>query len=80
MAELPAIAASLTPVINATGVIVHTNLGRAPLSAAAVAALQAAAGNCDVEFDLETGARRSAAKARSAPCARRSPAPRRPAW
>ena len=57
VAELPPIAASLTPVINATGVIVHTNLGRAPLSAAAVAALQAAAGNCDVEFDLETGAR-----------------------
>src|SRR5690349_22304909 len=57
VAELPPTAASLTPVINATGVIVHTNLGRAPLSAAAVAALQAAAGNCDVEFDLETGAR-----------------------
>jgi len=57
VAELPPIAASLTPVINATGVIVHTNLGRAPLSAAAVAALAAAAGNCDVEFDLETGVR-----------------------
>jgi L-seryl-tRNA(Ser) seleniumtransferase len=57
VAELPAFAASLTPVINATGVIVHTNLGRAPLSAAAVAALTAAAGNCDVEFDLGTGAR-----------------------
>ena len=51
----PPTAASLTPVINATGVLVHTNLGRAPLSAAAVAALQAAAGNCDVEFDLEHG-------------------------
>ena len=35
VAELPAIAASLTPVINATGVLVHTNLGRAPLTAAA---------------------------------------------
>jgi L-seryl-tRNA(Ser) seleniumtransferase len=57
VAELPPTAASLTPVINATGVIVHTNLGRAPLSAAAVAAIQAAAGTCDVEFDLETGAR-----------------------
>src|SRR5487761_1701010 len=57
VAELPRTAASLTPVINATGVIVHTNLGRAPLSAAAVAAIEAAAGNCDVEFDLETGAR-----------------------
>ncbi len=57
VAELPPTAASLTPVINATGVIVHTNLGRAPLSAAAVAAIAAAAGNCDVEFDLEAGAR-----------------------
>ena len=35
VAALPPTAASLTPVINATGVIVHTNLGRAPLSAAA---------------------------------------------
>jgi L-seryl-tRNA(Ser) seleniumtransferase len=56
-AELPATAASLTPVINATGVLVHTNLGRAPLSAAARDALAAAAGTCDVEFDLGTGAR-----------------------
>lgn len=44
-------------VINATGVIVHTNLGRAPLSAAAVDALAAAAGCTDVEFDLVTGER-----------------------
>ena len=57
VAELPPLAASLTPVINATGVIVHTNLGRAPLSEAAVTALTAAAGNCDVEFDLVAGAR-----------------------
>jgi L-seryl-tRNA(Ser) seleniumtransferase len=57
VAELPPSAASLRPVINATGVIVHTNLGRAPLSAAAVQAIAAAAGNCDVEFDLESGAR-----------------------
>ncbi len=57
VAELPASAASLRPVINATGVLVHTNLGRAPLSAAAVEAIAAAAGNCDVEFDLATGAR-----------------------
>jgi L-seryl-tRNA(Ser) seleniumtransferase len=57
VAELPARAAALTPVINATGVLVHTNLGRAPLSAAAVDALVAAAGNCDVEFDLASGAR-----------------------
>jgi L-seryl-tRNA(Ser) seleniumtransferase len=57
VAELPATAASLTPVINATGVLVHTNLGRAPLSRAATDALLAAAGTCDVEFDLDTGAR-----------------------
>src|SRR5215469_8886306 len=55
--ELPPLAATLTPVINATGVVVHTNLGRAPLSEAAVRALAVAAGNCDVEFDLANGAR-----------------------
>jgi L-seryl-tRNA(Ser) seleniumtransferase len=57
VAELPARATGLTPVINATGVIVHTNLGRAPLSAAAVDAIAAAAGSCDVEFDLASGVR-----------------------
>ena len=57
VADLPRYATSLTPVINATGVLVHTNLGRAPLSAAAVEALTAAAGHCDVEFDLGAGAR-----------------------
>jgi L-seryl-tRNA(Ser) seleniumtransferase len=56
-AALPPLAATLTPVINATGVIVHTNLGRAPLSAAATRALVAAAGNCDLEFDLVSGVR-----------------------
>jgi L-seryl-tRNA(Ser) seleniumtransferase len=57
LAELPGSATSLRPVINATGVIVHTNLGRAPMSAAAVDALQIAAGSTDVELDLETGVR-----------------------
>jgi L-seryl-tRNA(Ser) seleniumtransferase len=56
-AALPAGAASLTPVINATGVLLHTNLGRAPLSAAARAAVQAAAGCTDLEYSLDTGAR-----------------------
>lgn len=57
VAALPTSAASLRPVINATGVVVHTNLGRAPLSQAAVDAMVTAAGATDVEFDLETGRR-----------------------
>ncbi len=56
-AALPAHAATLTPVLNATGVLLHTNLGRAPLSAAARHAVAAAAGCTDLEFDLATGAR-----------------------
>ena len=48
---------SLQPVINATGVIIHTNLGRAPLPGAAVEALHAAASYTDVEMDLDSGKR-----------------------
>lgn len=44
-------------VINATGVLLHTNLGRAPLSEAARAALDEAARYCSVEYDLESGTR-----------------------
>ncbi|MDQ3432105.1 MAG: L-seryl-tRNA(Sec) selenium transferase [Actinomycetota bacterium] len=44
-------------VINAAGVVVHTNLGRAPLSAPARQAVEAAAGYCDLEYDLERGQR-----------------------
>jgi L-seryl-tRNA(Ser) seleniumtransferase len=54
---LPRAASSLRPVLNATGVLLHTNLGRAPLSDAAVQALATAAGTTDVELDLGTGAR-----------------------
>jgi len=57
LAALPATAGSLRPVLNATGVLVHTNLGRAPLSPAAVAAVVAAGGTTDVELDLATGRR-----------------------
>jgi L-seryl-tRNA(Ser) seleniumtransferase len=57
VAGLPDRAASLRPVLNATGVVVHTNLGRAPLSPAAVEAVAAAAGYTDVELDLVTGRR-----------------------
>src|SRR6202166_4053067 len=49
---------SLRPVINATGVILHTNLGRAPLAEAALAHIGETAGRfSNLEFDLEAGAR-----------------------
>lgn len=50
-------ASTVHPVLNATGVIVHTNLGRAPLSPAAREAIVAASGYVDVELDLDTGTR-----------------------
>lgn len=51
---------TLQPVINATGVILHTNLGRAPLSAAALRAMETVSrGYSSLEFDLETGKRGS---------------------
>jgi L-seryl-tRNA(Ser) seleniumtransferase len=53
-------APSLTPVINATGVVLHTNQGRAPLAAAAIAALtRAAAEYTALEYDLGRGVRGS---------------------
>ena len=49
--------AGLKRVINATGVILHTNLGRAPLSQAAREAIDEAARYCSLEYDLTSGAR-----------------------
>ena len=55
-----ALSPSLRPVINASGVIVHTNLGRAPLGPAAVARLAAVAGGyTNLEYDLSGGRRGS---------------------
>ncbi len=53
-------APSLGPVINATGVVLHTNLGRAPLAPAAIAALRRIAGEySNLEYDLAAGTRGS---------------------
>jgi L-seryl-tRNA(Ser) seleniumtransferase len=52
--------ASLRPVFNATGVVLHTNLGRAPLARVAIDAItRTAAGASNVEYDLEQGERGS---------------------
>lgn len=51
---------SLRPVINATGVVLHTNLGRAPLAQVALDAIQSVSrGGSTLEYDLETGKRGS---------------------
>ena len=73
VAGLPETATSLHEVINATGVVVHTNLGRAPLSDAALRAMEAAAGYVDVELDLATG--RRAARGRGTLAALRTAVP-----
>src|SRR5262249_55700645 len=53
-----AFGSSLQPVINATGVIIHTNLGRAPLAAAALDRIgEVARGYASLEYDLEQGRR-----------------------
>jgi len=50
-------APTLRAVLNATGVVLHTNLGRAPLAEAALAAIRDASGAVSVEYDLERGVR-----------------------
>ena len=57
VSRLPARATTLRPVINATGVVLHTNLGRARLSPAALDAVMAAGTYVDVEYDVATGQR-----------------------
>ncbi|MFC7272434.1 L-seryl-tRNA(Sec) selenium transferase [Paractinoplanes rhizophilus] len=57
VAALPDTVGGLRPVLNATGVVLHTNLGRAALSGAARKAVVAASGHTDVELDLRTGRR-----------------------
>jgi L-seryl-tRNA(Ser) seleniumtransferase len=51
------VARGLRRVINATGVVLHTNLGRAPLSAAARCAIDGVAGYCNLEYDVVNGIR-----------------------
>lgn len=63
VAALPPAVTGQRPVLNATGVLLHTNLGRAPLPPAAIDAAVAAAGHTDVEFDLTTGRRASRGRA-----------------
>ena len=54
----PAGEPALRPVINATGILLHTGLGRAPLAAEAIAAVtEVARGYCNLELDLEDGTR-----------------------
>jgi L-seryl-tRNA(Ser) seleniumtransferase len=73
LAALPDTAGGLRTVLNATGVVLHTNLGRAALSDAARAAVAAAAGHTDVELDLRTG--RRAKRGRTALAALRAALP-----
>ena len=54
---MPLRVATIRRVINATGIILHTGLGRAPLATEAAEAVREACGYCSLEFDLESGER-----------------------
>ncbi|WP_226346323.1 L-seryl-tRNA(Sec) selenium transferase [Agilicoccus flavus] len=74
LTERSAHPSDLRPVLNATGVVLHTNIGRAPLSPDARRALLDAAGYVDVEFDLRTGERARRGRGTLAALARAVPA------
>jgi L-seryl-tRNA(Ser) seleniumtransferase len=74
LASLPETPTTLRPVVNATGVVLHTNLGRAPLSPTARAALETAAGYVDVEYDVASGERASRGRGAIAALAEAVPA------
>ncbi|MBF6612008.1 MAG: L-seryl-tRNA(Sec) selenium transferase [Chloroflexi bacterium] len=57
--SLAMVSTSLHPVINATGVVLHTNLGRAPLSQSASAAIEEASAYNNLEYNLAEGERAS---------------------
>ena len=76
VSTLPDGPTTMRPVINATGVVLHTNLGRAPLSDQAIAALSVASGYVDVEYDVTTGQRAERGRGAVAALRRAVPAAR----
>lgn len=74
LAALPASTTTMRRVLNATGVVVHTNIGRAPLGDAARGALLAASGYVDVEFDPATARRAARGRGTLAALCERVPA------